>query len=895
MKIIDGLNYTAKLESIVKECYINANNNKNDTYIFICDKPSIIEQIFFKHTHYLFNIEIMTWNMFLQSLVNEHRYTKHHVIDNVELTYHLYQILKEESFLCFNNKQPYPLINEFIPLLKDMEINQTIYNEETFSSPKLKDFIKLYQCLKRRLDQYTHLCIESILDECLLNTTTQKHIYIDADHHYQSKKQEIINRLSKHHDITLLYTHNQDNRLFNMPYHLLCQDSSTYDADTFLTENLFLQTVPHYNQDVNYYTFAASTMHQETKRVVYTIYQKIVDEGLRYQDFVIVYPDSTYVDLLINTLSTLHIPHNLPITTSCVYESSYKKIIQHLDSHTIVSISDIAKDLSQLELDKPYQLYLQSLFQYQETMSYIEFKDFFKATYQNDHSERLNNQDHIEVCSIDKLRIASAKHIFMLGLNETVLPKVIKNTSLLLDEDIQILRNHNISTPLSSLEKLGVHHNDILKALLQPSHTITFSYSLNTLSQTTLLKSSLYNQLNEMFTLKQLEPNRYLPIDDYYNQGGLIEEKTILNKNIHTYKETKNQVNPISIETLSKLYSPTMSVSQIETYNKCPFQYFIQYGLGIYPLKDHQLKPNELGSLVHYVLSINIDNNEDISLLVNEYIQKDEDLLSKISSSWVNQYFIDQLKIDLQITIDILKRNLDLSTFDVFSKEQRIEDTFQSIQFKGFVDRIDMYQNYVNIIDYKSSSKDIDLNLAMQGFNIQMLVYLKMVTKQYNKDPGAVLYFNTKKRILSINSMKDNMNENDLLKEYMYGGYVIDDGSHNIINAIDPTMESKSNIINVKYVKSKDTYTGHILTNDQLDILIQEIENHIYKLYQAMMSGQISITPKGSDQSSIHASINPCRYCPYHSVCGFDVFYNDYTLVEILDVKQKLGGQEDAI
>lgn len=895
MRIIDGLNYTDKLETIIKECYINANNNKNDTYIFICDKPSAIEQMFFKHTHYLFNIEIMTWNMFLQSLINEYHYTKHHVIDNVELTYHLYQILKEETFLCFNNKQPYPLINEFIPLLKDMEINQTIYNEDTFSSPKLKDFIKLYQCLKKRLDSYTHLCIESVLDECLFDMTKQKHIYIDADHHYQSKKQDIIKRLSKYHDITLIYTHEQDNRLFNMPYHPVCIDTTTDHSCNFLTEHLFLQTVPHYDQDMNYYTFVAATLHQEVKRVVYTIYQKVVDEGLRYQDFAIVYPDSTYVDLLIDTLSTLHIPHNISITSSCVYEASYKKIMQHLESHTIAPICDIAKDLAQLEVDKPYQLYLQSLYDYHDTMSHLEFKDFFIATYQNNHSERLNNQDHIEVCSIDKFRIASPKHVFILGLNETVLPKVIKNTSLLLDEDIQILRNHDISTPLTSLEKLGVHHNDILKALLQPYLTMTFSYSLNTLAQTTLLSSSLYNQLNEMFTLKQLETNHYLPLDDYYNQGGLIEEKSVLNKNIQTYKETKNQVSPISVETLSKLYSPTMSVSQIETYNKCPFQYFIQYGLGIYPIIDNQLKSNELGSLVHYVLSINIDNQQDISLLVNDYIQRDEELLSKISSSWVNQYFIEQLKKDLKITIDILKKNLDISSFDVFSKEQRIEDTFDSIQFKGFVDRIDTYQNYVNIIDYKSSSKDIDLNLAMQGFNIQMLVYLKMVTKQYNKDPGAVLYFNTKKRILSATSMKDDFNEDDLLKEYMYGGYVIDDGSHNIINAIDPTMESKSNIINVKYVKSKDIYTGNILTNDQLDILLQEIENHIYKLYQEMMSGQISITPKGSDQSNIHASINPCRYCPYHSVCGFDIFYNDYTLVEMLDVKQKLGGQEDAI
>ena len=59
-----------------------------------------------------------------------------------------------------------------------------------------------------------------------------------------------------------------------------------------------------------------------------------------------------------------------------------------------------------------------------------------------------------------------------------------------------------------------------------------------------------------------------------------------------------------------------------------------------------------------------------------------------------------------------------------------MQDSIHQILFKGFVDRIDAYDNYVSIIDYKSSSKNIDLNLAMQGFQIQMLLYLQMVTKE---------------------------------------------------------------------------------------------------------------------------------------------------------------------
>ena len=55
------------------------------------------------------------------------------------------------------------------------------------------------------------------------------------------------------------------------------------------------------------------------------------------------------------------------------------------------------------------------------------------------------------------------------------------------------------------------------------------------------------------------------------------------------------------------------------------------------------------------------------------------------------------------------------------------------------------------------------------------------------------------------------------------------------------------------------------------------------------------ITPKGSDQSATHTMVNPCRYCPYHSICSFDIFYNDYDMVKFLDVNAILGGDDDAI
>ena len=53
----------------------------------------------------------------------------------------------------------------------------------------LIDFVNLQQYLSERLDQYTHLTIESIFKNCSFDSK-RKHIYIEADHLYHKNGQD---------------------------------------------------------------------------------------------------------------------------------------------------------------------------------------------------------------------------------------------------------------------------------------------------------------------------------------------------------------------------------------------------------------------------------------------------------------------------------------------------------------------------------------------------------------------------------------------------------------------------------------------------------------------------------------------------------------------------------
>lgn len=885
-----GLNSYYIMDQMIQSCLNEATKHPFEKYMMIVDNKDVVEGHFMKYTHYLVNIEIMSWKHFLKQLQLELHLTNKHVISDTYFIYLIRHVLNTEDFACFNKEYSYNLINE----LKQLVLSYESYQVNNEDSEKLHDFMHLYQSVCRYLNNDV-LQLESIFEHVDMRSLEHRHIYIEANHLYTTQQLHLIHQLDTVFDVTLFYYYQNDNRLLNTTYRGLCKETTIIDKPTIISKNLFNTT--SISKELHYpiYQYHAGSMYQEVNQCIYSIYQKIVDEQLHYRDFMIIYSDYSYVDLLKDALNELDMPHNMINTKETKYETSYQAILKMINNSHKHTFKEIAEELLTIEnLNPVYINYLEELKTYQDTISNTEMIDFFKATFPSQTIESSRIYDCIQVCDIAHAQVSHPKHIYFLGLNETICPHEFKNTSVLLDEDIMILRLVKSPTPLTTTQKLGLHQNDIVKALTQPCLSLTLSCASLSLNEEELIPSTLYKQLDNMFHSLKAPSMAYLPREDYYLSGGQDMDKDILNQNIETYQLSSNQPVHLTPELIDILYTPHMSVSQIETYNQCPFLYFMKYGLKVYPLLDNTLQPNELGSLVHYILKVNVNQNRDIHDIITYYLSQNEDFKRKVEANETNQYFIEQVEKNVDGVLKILKYQQSQSLFEVTNKEMKIEDNIDNIYFKGFVDRYDTYKDYSCIIDYKSSSKDIDINLAMQGFNIQMLVYLKMVTHLNDTKPAAVLYFNSQKHILSSSTYKE-IKLDDYIKQYQYGGYVIDDGSHEVIHALDTHMKGRSQIINVQYVKSTDNYKGHILSDQQLDKLINVIEKHIVELYQNIMNGQINIFPKGSDDNGIHHKVNPCRYCDYHSVCSFDAFYNDYDMVEELNEKDILGGDTHGV
>ena len=336
-----------------------------------------------------------------------------------------------------------------------------------------------------------------------------------------------------------------------------------------------------------------------------------------------------------------------------------------------------------------------------------------------------------------------------------------------------------------------------------------------------------------------------------------------------------------------------LSASKLEVYNQCPYKYYLQYILKVDSINNSLIQSNEIGTLVHYVLEKNHHyfNNyqaknfdslkEDIHLSIQNYLKTH--MLKKYALK-KNQFFLKLIEDDLYNTIIVLAKQMQHGLFELSACEERVYDKIQDIELKGFIDRVDLYQNYLKVIDYKSSNKELNLELARLGFNMQMLIYLEMLSKNKNYDKGAVLYFNTKKRILKSEiSILEKQDPENFFKLYKMDGYSVDD----TYLEIDHEIEQESDIIKIKLKKDGSPYSNaKIISHDELDTLLQEITLHIQSLYQQMITGDIRIYPTRSDNPNIDMHINPCRFCHYKAICNYDIFYNE-------DHQIELGGQNE--
>lgn len=564
----------------------------------------------------------------------------------------------------------------------------------------------------------------------------------------------------------------------------------------------------------------------------------------------------------------------------------------------------------------------------EEKMSFDRFNKILQIGISESEFGRIPASfDQVLFGDIDRSRNREIKVLFLIGLNDGVIPRSVKDEGFLNDTDRGVLKENSIELAKNSLELLYDNQFNVYRALSMPEERLYLSYPVSDKENNALRSSILVEQIKKIF------PNLTLTSDvvdedfDITTIDGTLDcvvekyrefidneeidqkwkdvitwykknDKKRIDKIIKGAKYT-NISEKLSAENIRKMYGKSLrtSVSRLEQYRKCPFSFHLKYGLKLKEEDQFKIRAIDTGNFMHEVIDEVFSKIEDKDFDVKT-ISKEE--LYNIISEIVNQKlgmsknyiftstpkFIAltrRLKKVVYESIDYIIEHLKNSKFELYGHEVEFNEKSELKPLKmelengkqvvvtGKIDRIDIAKTedntYVRIIDYKSSVKDIDLNQVVSGVQIQLLTYLDEISEQKNFEPTGILYFSL---IDTIVKADKNLSDEDLRKQlnkrFRMKGLVVAD--LDIVKMMDKNIKPSSFSESIPVYLDKEgnisKTRSSVIDKEKFGRLQKYTKSIISQISKEIFNGNIDIKPFYMSKKT------PCEYCEYKTVCNFD-------------------------
>lgn len=391
----------------------------------------------------------------------------------------------------------------------------------------------------------------------------------------------------------------------------------------------------------------------------------------------------------------------------------------------------------------------------------------------------------------------------------------------------------------------------------------------------------------------------------------------------------ENKPQSLSEDTVEALYPRQVkaSVSRLEMLYRCSYQHYAQYSLQLEDRRTYKLDAPDIGQLFHEALKtitqwLQYEGKDFAELTKKEsssYAQKSMSHLAPalqhhiLSSTNRYKYIQKKLQDVIAQATYILSEQARASGFSPVGIELGFgfSDGLNPLQInlpngyelllRGRIDRVDKSviedELFLRIIDYKSSSRGLDLVDVYYGLALQMLTYLDVVLSQSKKwlgmeaSPAGILYFHVHDAMVSEESdLHDDELAEQLFKKYKMNGLVR--AEEEIARLMDTSLDSgASDIVPVGFKKNGDFYSNSKIADEHSFSLLQQ---HMHQLIEKagiqMTTGEVLLNPYENSKG------NACTFCDFKSVCQFDPILaeNNFRRLQPLkeaDVYQHLNEQ----
>ena len=427
----------------------------------------------------------------------------------------------------------------------------------------------------------------------------------------------------------------------------------------------------------------------------------------------------------------------------------------------------------------------------------------------------VNPKKGLQIMGIRESRNLDFKNVFILSMNEGVFPASAKGNSYIPIE----IRMSYLTPPI---EKDAIS-SYLFYRLLHRSEKLFFLYNQQVkVSGGGELSRFIIQTKIALKHLKNIEIKEWEVKSNWINP---TKPETVIRKNEVILAQLKHQ-----------LSAKGLSPSGLNVFVNCSLQYYYKYVLGLRN-KDEAVETIEadlLGSTVHHVIEklfephINniltkevidqMKKETQIEHLVQTYLAENFDtklligqnyLLAKVAEKLIRMFFTQEADFVSKNTTTIIQQEEELIHHHAISGVE--------VKFKGFADRIDVVNNVLRIVDYKTGKES---------------------TLAVKEDKWDAIFSDPKKaKTLQV-----------LLYAWLYKKSK--NTTYPISSGIYWLKKAKDNFDAVKINKEE------ILTDD----ILEKVENSLGQLVSEILDPNIPF--------SMTEDENRCQYCDFKTICA---------------------------
>jgi ATP-dependent helicase/nuclease subunit B len=239
--------------------------------------------------------------------------------------------------------------------------------------------------------------------------------------------------------------------------------------------------------------------------------------------------------------------------------------------------------------------------------------------------------DQVTISSMDRSRTPQAKAVWILGVNEGVLPARVKEAGLLSDQERKSLAAHDIKLAPDSEKRLFSESYLIYIALTRATQALYISFARADQEGQGQAPSLLLRRLCSRFTKLEIQ-DQSLPTADLLTQPRPAlrrlsvalqkqqpkPEEISLWRYVYYWFKDKEQwqwelrriQQGMELRSLDEKIPPEISkalfgtnlhtsVTRLEKFQACPFAHFMAYGLKLAPRPEYVVRAPEVGTFFH--------------------------------------------------------------------------------------------------------------------------------------------------------------------------------------------------------------------------------------------------------------------------------------------------------